>query len=163
MVLLLTFSSPGPYPFYLFYFVIFYIDSSFFFPSQMSYMIYLDGVAIYFLISKTLSIISFLHCCLFQLTPIFFFPLSIHYLYYPDCAAIDFLISNTPYPFYLFLCCLLHWHFFFLSISNVLYNLTWWCCYRFSYLQDLIHSIFSTLLSYTIDSSFYFHLEYITK
>ena len=34
----------------------------------------------------------------------------------------------------------------FLSISNVLYHLSWWCCYILSYLQNLIHSIFSSLL-----------------
>ena len=65
---------------YIFYFVVFYIYSSFFFPSQMFYIIYLDGFAIYFLICRTLSILSFLHCCPFQLTLIFFFPFSIHYV-----------------------------------------------------------------------------------
>ena len=45
----------------IFYFVVFYIYSSFFFPSQMSYIIYLDGAAIDFLLSRTLSILSFLH------------------------------------------------------------------------------------------------------
>ena len=102
----------------IFYFVVFYIYSSFFFPSQMSYIIYLDGAAIDFLLSRTLSILSFLHCCLFQLTPIFFFPLSIHYLYYPDCAAIDFLISNTIHSIFSFVVFYIDTSFFFPSQTS---------------------------------------------
>ena len=57
------------------------------------------GVATYFLISGTLSILSLLNCCLSQITLILFFPSGIHYLYYPDCAATDFLFSNTILSF----------------------------------------------------------------
>ena len=126
----------------------------------MSYIIYLDGVAIYFLISRTLSILSFLHCCLLELT--YFFPFHLVYTIFNiliehlDCATRDFLISRTLSILSFLLCSLSHWHFLFLSISNVLYHSSWWCCYRFFYLKDLIHSIFSTLPSFTIDSYFFF-------
>ena len=102
---------------------------------------------------RNLSIPSFLLCYLLRWL-FFFFPSQMSYIIYPDGAAIHFLISRTLSILSFLLCYLLHWHFFFLSISKVLYRLSWWFCRKFYYLQDLIHSVFSMLLSFRIDSYF---------
>ena len=116
----------------------------------MSRIIYFTLNSMKQLICRNLSILSFLLCYLLRWL-FFFFPSQMSYIIYPDGAAIHFLISRTLSILSFLLCYLLHWLFFFLSISNVLYDLSWWCCHIFSYLQDLIHSIFSSLLSFSID------------
>ena len=60
IVLPYIFLSPGPYPFNLFYFV----DSTSFYQTKMSYPIYPESAAIYFIISRTLSFQYFLPSCL---------------------------------------------------------------------------------------------------
>ena len=66
----------------------------FFLSISYSYLYHRDWAAIYFLISSTLSVLSFLLCCLF-IDSSFFFAYQMSYIIYLDGAAIYFLISRT--------------------------------------------------------------------
>ena len=80
------------------------------------------------------------------------------YFYYPDGSVINFLTSRTLSIQYFPMCCLKHL-FYFICLSHWLYFILFlkWLIFIilmalliFSYFQDLIHSIFSNLLSQTL-------------